>query len=169
MPARRYGASHAAGPSCWAPRGQPWAGGVAEAVNLTSGTQSDPDTWRLRWRFDAANALSAAPTIADDVVYVGSGDNNPNAIDAATGSRKWAYETGDEVWGGPAVSGGVVYIGSFDHRLYALDAATGTKRWSYETNFQISSSPVVAHSTVFACSSDQYVYALDTSARKPAE
>ncbi|MER6461724.1 PQQ-binding-like beta-propeller repeat protein [Streptomyces sp. NPDC001228] len=144
------------------------AGGIAEAVNLTSGTQSDPDTWRLRWQFDAANALSAAPTIADDVVYVGSGDNNLYAIDAATGTRKWAYKTGDQINSSPAVVDGVVYFGSNDRNVYAVHAGTGRKKWSYQTGKAVAASPAVVRGTVYIGGWDNHMYALDaaTGAKK---
>ncbi|MFI8076274.1 PQQ-binding-like beta-propeller repeat protein [Streptomyces sp. NPDC086033] len=139
------------------------AGGIAEAVNLMSGTHSDPDKWRLRWRFDAANQLSAAPTVADGVVYVGSGDHNLYAIDAATGAKKWAYETGDQINSSPAVLDGVVYFGSNDRNVYAVHADTGRKKWSYTTGKAVAASPAVVGGTVYIGGWDNHMYALDAA------
>lgn len=139
------------------------AGGIAETVNLTTGTQPDPDKWRLRWRFDATNQLSAAPTIADGVVYVGSGDYNLYAIDAATGTKKWAYKTGDQINSSPFVLDGVVYFGSNDRNVYAVYADTGRKKWSYKTGKAVAAAPAVVGGTVYVGGWDNHMYALNAA------
>lgn len=114
------------------------------------------------------------------VVYVGSGDNNLYAFDAAgttncSGTPEvctplWSATTGNEiVLSSPAVANGVVYIGSEDAKVYAFDAAgtinwSGTPKvctplWSATTGNQILSSPAVANGTVYIGSSDKHLYA----------
>jgi len=75
----------------------------------------------------------SSPTVANGVVYIGSGDQHVYALESATGALRWSFATGDVVHGSPAVVDGVVYVGSFDRNLYALDAATGRERWRYTT------------------------------------
>ena len=78
--------------------------------------------------------MYSSPAVANGVVYVGSGDYNVYALDAATGAKLWSYHTGGAVYSSPTVANGVVYVGSYDYNVYALNAATGAKLWSYHTD-----------------------------------
>jgi outer membrane protein assembly factor BamB len=64
--------------------------------------------------------------VANGVVYVGSGDDNLYALNAATGTPLWSYTTGGAVGSSPAVANGVVYVGSGDDNLYAFGLSGGT-------------------------------------------
>ena len=77
--------------------------------------------------FDIADAaLATAPAVADGVVYVGSGNNNVYALDAATGAQAWSFPTGAPVtFSSPAVADGVVYVGSNDGKVYSFTLAGG--------------------------------------------
>lgn len=89
-----------------------------------------PKTERMPDPFDV---FMSSPAIVGGTLYVGSGDQNVYALDAATGSVKWTFPTGDVVHASPAVSNGVVYVGSWDRNVYAIDAASGKERWRYTT------------------------------------
>jgi outer membrane protein assembly factor BamB len=60
-----------------------------------------------------------APTVSNNVVYVGSNDKNIYAFNAATGAKLWAAPTGQAIFSSPAVANGIVYVGSEDGNLYA--------------------------------------------------
>jgi outer membrane protein assembly factor BamB len=64
--------------------------------------------------------------VANGVLYVGSGDGNVYALNAASGARLWSFATGSVVGSSPAVANGMVYVGSDDRNLYAFDLAGGT-------------------------------------------
>ena len=81
------------------------------------------------WSYATQGWVSAAPTVADGVVYVGSNDHRVYALDAATGNELWSYDTGEVVVSVPTVADGVIYVGSNDNHLHALDADTGGKLW----------------------------------------
>ena len=125
-----------------------------------------PRTERMPDPFDV---FLSSPTVVDGTVYIGSGDQQVYALDAATGARRWSFATGDVVHASPAVVDGVVYIGSFDRNLYALDAATGRERWRYTTGNDtviynqvgLPSSPAVANGTVFVGGRDGRFHAVD--------
>jgi outer membrane protein assembly factor BamB len=68
-----------------------------------------PRTERMPDPFDV---FMSSPTVAGGMVFVGSGDQNVYALDAASGAVKWTFSTGDVVHASPAVANGVVYIGS---------------------------------------------------------
>jgi outer membrane protein assembly factor BamB len=118
---------------------------------------------------DPFDVFLSSPTIANGVVYFGSGDHNVYALDAATGTLKWKFTTGNVVHASPAVSNGVVYIGSWDRNMYALDAQSGKELWRFQTGNDttiynqvgIASSAAVADGIVFFGCRDGHFYAVD--------
>lgn len=123
---------------------------------------------------DPFDIYLSSPTVADGVVYFGSGDGNIYALDAASGSLRWKYQTGDVVHASPAVADGVVYIGSWDSYFYAIDAQTGKLKWRFhggedpaihnQVGFQ--SSAAVAGGIVYVGCRDSSLYALDAATGK---
>lgn len=113
----------------------------------------------------------SSPAVVDGVVYVGCGDGNCYALDAATGQLRWKFETKGVVHSSPAVVDGAVYFGSWDTYLYAVDAKTGREKWKFKTgedpvNFNqtgIQSSPTVVDGTVYFGCRDFNVYAVDAA------
>jgi outer membrane protein assembly factor BamB len=155
----------------------------------------DAATGRRRWRFttrgerrftapgihgaiprsermpDPFDVFLSSPTVAGDVLYIGSGDQHVYALNARTGDKLWEFATGDVVHASPAVVDGVVYIGSWDRNLYALDAATGRERWRYTTGADsviynqvgIASSAAVGGGMVFVGGRDGHFHAVDAA------
>lgn len=58
----------------------------------------------------------------DGIVYLGSGEGNVSAFNAAGGAILWNYTIGDGTLSTPTVADGAVYIGSTDDNIYALNA-----------------------------------------------
>ncbi len=118
---------------------------------------------------DPFDVYLSSPTVADGVVYFGSGDGNVYALDAASGKLKWKFATGDVVHASPAIANGTLYIGSWDSYFYALDAATGQQKWRFKTGDDpdthnqvgIQSSSAVADGVVYFGCRDSTLYALD--------
>ena len=106
------------------------------------------DETRL-WSHATQGWVSAAPTVVDGVVYVGSNDHRVYALDAATGDELWSYATGEVVASVPTVADGVVYVGSNDNHLHALDADTGEKLWNYDTGSWVLHPPAVSGGKVY--------------------
>lgn len=84
----------------------------------------------FHWGWDF---LLSTPAVDGDRVFVGSGNGEVLAVDAASGKVLWRHATAGRVRSSPTVVDGVVYVGSFDGHLYALDAATGAERWKFAT------------------------------------
>jgi eukaryotic-like serine/threonine-protein kinase len=113
----------------------------------------------------------SSPAVVDGVVYVGCGDGNCYALDAATGQLKWKFETKGVVHSSPAVVDGAVYFGSWDTYLYAVDAKTGQEKWKFKTgedpvNFNqtgIQSSPAIVDGVIYFGCRDSHVYAVDAA------
>ena len=117
------------------------------------------------WSYATQGWVSAAPTVADGVVYVGSNDHRVYALDAATGNELWSFATGEVVVSVPTVADGVIYVGSNDNHLHALDADTGEKLWSYDTGSWVQYSPAVSGGKVYLgarVNGNNRVVALDT-------
>lgn len=118
---------------------------------------------------DPYDVFLSSPTMVSGLVYIGSGDQQVYALDAATGALRWSFATGDVVHASPTVADGVVYIGSWDRNLYALDATTGRERWRYTTGndtliynqIGIASSAAVADGMVFVGGRDGHFHAVD--------
>jgi outer membrane protein assembly factor BamB len=127
-----------------------------------------PNTERMPDPFDV---FLSSPVVANGVAYIGSGDQNVYALDAATGALKWTFATGDVVHASPAVANGVVYIGSWDRNLYAIDASNGRERWRYTTGndttiynqIGIASSAAVAGGLVFVGGRDGHFHVVDAA------
>lgn len=125
-----------------------------------------PRTERMPDPFDV---FLSSPTVVNNTVYIGSGDQHVYALDAASGALKWQFAAGDVIHASPAVAGGLVYIGSWDRNLYALDAATGKERWRYTTGndtttynqIGIASSAAVAGGLVFVGGRDGHFHVVD--------
>ncbi len=107
----------------------------------------------------------SSPAVADGVVYVGSGNGDVYALDAATGAELWSYATssgaGKAGASSPAVADGVVYVGS-DSGVYALSAATGAVLWNGGPAFA-AASPTVANGVVYTGSAFRQIYALSAA------
>ena len=125
-----------------------------------------PRTERMPDPFDV---FTSSPTIANGTVYIGSGDQNVYALDAATGALRWTFATGDVVHASPAVANNTVFIGSWDRNVYALDAATGRERWRYTTGndtviynqIGIASSAAIANGVVYVGGRDGKFHSVD--------
>jgi outer membrane protein assembly factor BamB len=120
---------------------------------------------------DPFDLFLSSPTVAQGVVYVGSGDGYVYALDALTGALRWKFKTGNVVHASPTVINGRVYIGSWDSFFYALDASTGQERWRFKTGEDaeisnqvgIQSSAVVSGGLVYFGCRDSNLYALDAA------
>jgi len=127
--------------------------------------QTVPDLW---------DCYLSGPTIANGLVYFGSGDGKVYALDSETGAMKWRFVTHGVVHASPAVADGLVYFGSYDTYFYAVDAATGEKKWSFKTGDDPQyhnlvgnqSSAAVADGLVYFGSRDAHLYALDAKTGK---
>ncbi len=108
-----------------------------------------------------AGSLTAAPVVADGVVYLQDEDANVYALALATGKLKWEYQVNNPETSGPgpdgvAVVGGAVY-GDTSTSAFALNAATGKTIWvdgtllnSDQGSFEIQ--PQVADGRVYLAS-----------------
>lgn len=69
--------------------------------------------------YEPTASFTAAPAIANGIVYAGDSDGMLHAADASTGKGLWSARTNNILYSSPAVSDGMVFVGSFDGRVYA--------------------------------------------------
>jgi outer membrane protein assembly factor BamB len=93
------------------------------------------------WTADAGgHAITAAPVIAGDTVYVtvtdlGTGDGGGVvALNLSSGRVRWRSPMRVPVRGAPAVIGDTVYVARTDGHLLALDRDTGLVRWTTDVS-----------------------------------
>ncbi|NLE45926.1 MAG: serine/threonine-protein kinase [Chloroflexi bacterium] len=120
------------------------------------------------WQFACEDEVRSSPVAVNDVVYVGSYDNNLYAIRASDGRFVWKYPTEGHIGSSPCVLDGRVYIGSVDAVLYAVGATTGRISWTCPTRGSIWSSPRAAYGHVFFGSDDRHLYAVNAQSGRVA-
>ncbi len=120
-----------------------------------------PKTLKLRWSFQAKDAIQSSAAIVDGTVFVGSMDGLLHAIDLATGKPRWQYKTAGPVEeSSPCVHGGVVFVGDLGATLHAIDAASGKALWTFKAQDEIKSSPNWSEDRIYFGSYDQNLYCL---------
>jgi eukaryotic-like serine/threonine-protein kinase len=154
----------------WALGSVSWSMFLHDAAHSSVG-QSGPSNLALRWKFTTGGAVVSSPTVANDVVYVGSMDKNIYALNARSGTLIWSFTTLDRIESTPAVADGKVYTGGDDGYVYCLDAANGSLLWrtfvngdipvSFAASLNLRSSPCVADGKVYVGSLDTNLYCLD--------
>lgn len=129
--------------------------GVLHALDISTGAEK----WqasigsahvRTGGPYDTGSAYDyrqSSPTVADGVIYVGSGTGELFAIEAASGKQLWSFQAPSRIRSAAAVAEGMVYIGDSNGQLHALDAKTGAEIWN-QPGCDVPS-PAVAGGSVF--------------------
>jgi eukaryotic-like serine/threonine-protein kinase len=117
------------------------------------------------WHFAAGTALTA-PTVVNQVVYVGDQSGTLHALRARDGTQLWSWHspTGRAITGSPAVDpkAGLAFVGAADGMLYAVltsGSSAGTLAWSASVGGGNVQSPVFDGTTVYAASAGDAVVA----------
>ncbi len=114
----------------------------------------------LRWRYQAAGAVSGNISIVGDLVFAPSDDGTLHALGLADGAERWAFTPGDGSVSGPAAAEGRVYVSDGDGAFYALDQTTGQQRWK-SSSYKTPSGAAVDGGVVYFGTADGLIVALD--------
>jgi outer membrane protein assembly factor BamB len=168
--------------------GTDWWPMFHHALNHTGYSTSTraPNTNQVLWNYLTGWWVCSSPAVFNGILYIGSGDWNVYALNAATGALIWNYTTNAPVYSSPAVADGKVYVGTGDTYtytrngipgiywiggIYCLNALTGSVIWSNTTlGFPVESSPAVDNGMVFiggcdtSSSGNVYAYNANTGA-----
>jgi outer membrane protein assembly factor BamB len=86
------------------------------------------------WQAKVSSEVLAAPTVADDVVLVRTGDGRIFALNVTDGKTKWFYQRATPAltvrsFAGVTVDGGAVFAGFGGGKLVALEISNGGLGW----------------------------------------
>ncbi len=129
-------------------------------------------TGKIKWRKSLLKPLRAAPTVADDRIYVVSIDNDLNALRAIDGEILWHQSGTAEnaaIMGAssPAVQGDTVVVAYSTGEIYGLRAQNGRMSWNYSlaAPAQIGALPAIADIRGLPVIDRGRVYAVSHSGR----
>lgn len=140
----------------------------------------DPASGAVQWRQRLGAAVTGAPAVDGDVVYVVGRDGSGWAVSASDGRVRWQVPGADGAIGlmgaaAPAVEGGAVLLPTAAGELIAVYRDGGLERWrssiagnrlgrAYAGISEVTGDPVVSGGTVYVgnAAGRSYALALDT-------
>ncbi|GAB4561730.1 MAG: hypothetical protein Kow0047_09250 [Anaerolineae bacterium] len=100
--------------------------GSVHAVSAADGQS----LWVFRAR--GHTGFSAAPLIAESMVYIGERSGLFYAIDLTSGEERWAFDASAPIFNTAAYDAGRVFFCDESLRVHALDAQSGSQLWVSE-------------------------------------
>jgi outer membrane protein assembly factor BamB len=122
----------------------------------------DPLTGNPIWALDLSGAVTSAPVLSGDFLYVGSFANRVYKI-SLEGDIVAEFTTRDWVWGTPAIAddGATLYVGDSSGWVYALDISGDgfNEIWSRDVAERgVRATPLVVEDTLIVASRDRRAY-----------
>lgn len=132
--------------------------GSVAAFNVANGRQV--------WRVNVDKRLISGPSVAGNLLLVGTRDGHLLALSRSGGEQVWAVAATSEVIAPPAANNGIGVVHTLDGRLVAYQLNSGNRLWTVERNvpnltMRGVSSPVIVGDTVYAGLDNGHVIALD--------
>src|SRR5262249_2719727 len=121
-----------------------------------------------RWTFKTGGEVKSSPTLAGDLLLIGSYDTNLYALERGTGKVRWKVKTDGPVHATPAVHGDVVYITGCDERLRGLRLSTGAALFTIPTGAYTGASPLVSGDWAYFGTFNYEVLGVDLKSKKIA-
>ena len=131
------------------------------AAGLADSGFSPPQDVVPKWKFKCEDEVRSSPRMAENVIYVGSYDNNLYAVSAEDGSFIWKFPAEGGIASTACIHEDLVLVGSEDGKLYAISRQLGTPQWTCMTRGCIRSSAQVAYGHCFVGSDDGCLYAIN--------
>ncbi len=128
----------------------------------------DLETRKLRWKYETADSIEAAPAIHNGRVFAGSGDGSFHALDLATGAEIWSISGDDKFSSAPNLMPGPdgalrLVVNGYDGTTRCLDPAEGTVLWTYETNDYINGTPALVDGKLAFGGCDTVLHVIDAA------
>ncbi len=83
------------------------------------------------WCFSTERKITAAPAVADGVVYVAAHDHHLYALDAASGDELWRVELARRIEVGPALSDDLVVAADYEGNLVAVERVLSAEGYAH--------------------------------------
>lgn len=108
---------------------------------------------RTIWELMTFGAISAAPAVVEDGIYVASEDGRVYAVGLGR-ERLWAIEGNVFQTEGPILADVKgddfgIYVASTDSKLYCLDRNTGRIKWTYFAGVPLRNAPIVIGDRIY--------------------
>ena len=142
---------------------QTWAQARRTPQNTGFTPDPAPVPQKVLWTYASSRPLVTSPAVANDRVFLTTGDGRTVALDRQTGQLVWEYQTGIPSSSTPALAGGSVFFALRPGLVVALDQETGSFRWERDIKQPILASPVVANGTLYIGAAADTLYALDAA------
>jgi outer membrane protein assembly factor BamB len=133
-------------------------------VSVYSLSEEPSGAPRFEWKNDSTlgGRVFAQPLYLDDLVIIGTSDNQIVALDPHNGGRKvWSFQAGNAIWSKPATKGNLIFVSSVDRNVYALQRDTGALVWQKTLAGANASSPVVNGDLLYVGSFDKTLHAFE--------
>ena len=124
-----------------------------------------------RWSFTGRagsglkGGIRAAPLVAGNFTYFGSGDGKVWRLDLGLGAVQWETEVSGSVLAAPAIHEDQIFVADENGGLTALNVNTGQYQWSFQTAGAIWTRPHLREGVVITSSWDGNLYALDLAGK----
>ncbi|MCS7041676.1 MAG: PQQ-like beta-propeller repeat protein [Bryobacteraceae bacterium] len=121
------------------------------------------------WAWNAPEALSGQPVVAQGIVAIGTVRGRVFALDERTGAVRWTADAGAPVFATLAIADGKVIVPTQRGELLALAANSGQQVWVYRgARKGYSASPAVAGGRIYVGSKDGRMHAVDLASGQAA-
>jgi len=113
-------------------------------------------------RVNVGGHVAATPAYDGQKLYVGTGQGDVRAVDAASGSiSSPLVGTEARVWSEPLLAGGTLYVSSLDRTVRAIDPITKAVRWTAQVDGAVAGNPTLAGDVLIVPTLQSQVIALD--------
>ena len=145
-----------------------WAQVRHDSQNTAFIPEQAPVPTDILWTYPTSFALSGAPTIAGERVYLAANDGNIAALDAKSGEVIWESRSDLPAGSGstPAVTDDLVIVTMRVGVVTALDRHTGRPVWEADLRpyrAPMRGPPSVVNGTVYVGAANHMLYALDAA------
>lgn len=115
-----------------------WIGSVLVANDLIYAPNADYNLYVLnlkgvfQWKFEARQALWAAPVTDGQRIYLSSLDHTLYALEPHASKIIWKKSLDGAILNPPVLGGdGLLYVSTFSGDIFALDTANGGQHWKF--------------------------------------
>lgn len=132
-----------------------WPNGHIEALRLSDGVRIGRGPF-----YSVPEGFNASPTVAGDVLYIGSDLGIFRALDAGSGKLLWKVDMEAPIRSQPLFHNGRVYVGNQAGRVYCFMPG-GTRVWVRELGEAVSGQPAVVDNLLVVATIRGMVFGLN--------